>query len=1050
MTITGTIEQAPKDQYYMTDASKGDIMFRSLCNISWMFGAGSNTSSLFKINENRTTLSTPTVVISSSVGIVCGNPQYELDVTGDINFTGNLLKGGIVYSPSPWLSNVTNPNAYFTNGFVGIGKSNPQYTLDVTGNIASDTMYTSNINSYGAGLSNTLNIGTDSNAATINIGGANSTINLAGFLSVLSTTDLYVDDRKITLNYGGAATTGNDSGFEIQEDGAVTGYIKTSSDRNSFLLRTPAGVSDMTMDLSKNSVNINSSTLVLSNTNVGIGKGAHATYKLDVNGTVNASVLSLTGTSGAALHMVSALDSTLTNGQSRVFGLGKAGTANNRAEITYNHVGDGLATNYLAMGLYGNNTTFNITGGGSVGIGTNSPGTAKLAVSNTGGKKLQFVNDYTSHRHVVLYENADNEHQFSGIGIDVGIFRNQLSASTGSYTWNAAASATASTELMRLTGDGKLGIGKTGAYPLDVNGIANVSDKLYVTNNIGLGTTTTSEKLHISAGNIAIVHGGAYNGFASADKWISIGDKSLATAPQFQMSNYGMSVTWDSDGCFFGLRDYGTNRKDTVISYGDDAAENLIFMTKSNSELMRLSGSGQLGIGKSNPAYPLDVNGSINATSLLINGEALSVNVGGGFTSTPTNITYTTCNVGIGTNAPNASYKLDVNGSINASGSINANNLLINGAPLSVNVGGGFTTGATNTTSTTCNVGIGKTPSYPLDVNGIINAAALYVAGAPYIGSQWTTNSTSNCISITSCNIGINTTTPQRALHIVGDIQVDSNLYLGNRQFQMQGLLITKRVAGSGVANMASVVSSISGITYDSNIILASLNSNFDVILKSGNTEIMRCTGTNNNVGIGSSAPTTKLDVAGDSFITGTLQMGNVNGSFLNGSGLTGYFDGSLVITSRANQSGEGIRFRQSNVDYPQFDKELMFIDGVNGNIGIGTLTPSYPLHVEGAIFATADVFAYSDSRYKHDLSQITDSVNKLKNLTGYTFNTDEDDIRHTGLLAQDVENVLPEAVTTTNDGRLGLAYGNLAGLFVEAFKEIDLRLSRLESKFGL
>ena len=71
---------------------------------------------------------------AGNVGIGLNNPSYKLDVVGDINFSGNLLKNGNAYSSgsgSLWTS--SGNNLYFSNGSIGIGNSNPEFKLDVSG-----------------------------------------------------------------------------------------------------------------------------------------------------------------------------------------------------------------------------------------------------------------------------------------------------------------------------------------------------------------------------------------------------------------------------------------------------------------------------------------------------------------------------------------------------------------------------------------------------------------------------------------------------------------------------------------------------------------------------------------------------------------------------------------------------------------------------------------------------------------------------------------------------------------------------------------------------
>ena len=106
----------------------------------------------------------------------------------------------------------------------------------------------------------------------------------------------------------------------------------------------------------------------------------------------------------------------------------------------------------------------------------------------------------------------------------------------------------------------------------------------------------------------------------------------------------------------------------------------------------------------------------------------------------------------------------------------------------------------------------------------------------------------------------------------------------------------------------------------------------------------------------------------------------------------------------------------------------------------------TYPLKVTGKIFASDDIVAFSDARQKRDIAPITDALHKVRSLVGVLY-TDGSDQRKTGLLAQDVQAVLPEAVTTDENGNLALAYGNLAGILVQAIKELSMKVDELEKR---
>ncbi|MDP3232531.1 MAG: tail fiber domain-containing protein [Myxococcales bacterium] len=131
---------------------------------------------------------------------------------------------------------------------------------------------------------------------------------------------------------------------------------------------------------------------------------------------------------------------------------------------------------------------------------------------------------------------------------------------------------------------------------------------------------------------------------------------------------------------------------------------------------------------------------------------------------------------------------------------------------------------------------------------------------------------------------------------------------------------------------------------------------------------------------------------------------------------------------------------------------ERMRIVGNTGNVGIGTSTPSQRLHVIGNILASGTV-SPSDARLKENIHGIERSRELLRLLHGvhYTWNkeaqakfgtTGAGDV---GLLAQDVQKVVPEAVVTLPDGTLTVNYDKVLPLLVEALKAQDEKLRDLE-----
>ena len=103
-----------------------------------------------------------------------------------------------------------------------------------------------------------------------------------------------------------------------------------------------------------------------------------------------------------------------------------------------------------------------------------------------------------------------------------------------------------------------------------------------------------------------------------------------------------------------------------------------------------------------------------------------------------------------------------------------------------------------------------------------------------------------------------------------------------------------------------------------------------------------------------------------------------------------------------------------------------------------------------GSFTATGDIVAFSDVALKSDINPITAALEKVSQIGGYTYLKDGDDQKRTGVLAQEIQKVLPEAVHTSEDGILGVAYGNLTGLLIEAVKELNAKVKDLESKLGV
>ena len=206
-------------------------------------------------------------------------------------------------------------------------------------------------------------------------------------------------------------------------------------------------------------------------------------------------------------------------------------------------------------------------------------------------------------------------------------------------------------------------------------------------------------------------------------------------------------------------------------------------------------------------------------------------------------------------------------------------------------------------------------------------------------------------------------------------------------------------------------------------------NSSSNLVIRSHvNDKDIIFTGTDNNSGI--TALTLDMSEAGAATFNSTVSFKFVNSSWISSA------DGVNRLYYATNgtsyyKTGDDHQFRNSS------DATKVSFDS-SGN----------------AIFA-GNVTAYgspSDLKLKENVEVIDNAVDKVKQLKGVTYTLKSDGNRLTGLVAQDLEKVLPEAVYTekdieTKDEHLAIRYGNTVGLLVEAIKEQQEQIEALTAK---
>ena len=585
------------------------------------------------------------------------------------------------------------------------------------------------------------------------------------------------------------------------------------------------------------------------------------------------------------------------------------------------------------------------------------------------------------------------------------------------------------------------------------NGVERV--RLIQNGYVGIGTTSPSEKLHVSGSILA---------------------NSSGIAGTVMLGSTSNSVFADSSGNLKLWQNWSSSSRAIVASAGavtvigdtndNDSATAHIFTVQEGdiaggNTRMVVTKSGNVGIGTTSPTQSkLVVAGdiSIPRNNSLVFLESITGTFRAKITSQNTFPTFNglefytgndgstpkmtisdTGNVGIGTTSPSRTLSVETTDTATYDATVNASEISVSRKNTS------------NTAGQVAAISLNAT-GWSGSTTGVVVLNAIQRQGnysnADFAIQNRVGGSFEETFRITAYgNVGIGTDSPGSKLHVgtygLAGNYVDSSTLPTTPANHLITLSppSTAGYYGGGIAwsEGTNVAASINA--YD-----AGSGGALGLVFSTGNnttlSESFRIA-TDGNVGIGTTDPGAKLDLSSSSGIVFRVNPNNTAKKWYIDTTNPDKFkkESNMILSADTANTHTNTHISL------EVDGSVKMRVQHDGKVGIGTTSPAYALDVSGTIRATGDVIAYSDARVKENVETIPNALDKVKSMRGVGYNKIGEQKRSVGVIAQELLEVLPEAVHQDKSGMYSVAYGNIVGVLVEAIKELEERVELLEEK---
>lgn len=410
----------------------------------------------------------------------------------------------------------------------------------------------------------------------------------------------------------------------------------------------------------------------------------------------------------------------------------------------------------------------------------------------------------------------------------------------------------------------------------------------------------------------------------------------------------------------------------------------------------------------------------------------------------------------------NNTFKIDINGNISSIGTLDiSKNFSINQSNLIIDSSGNVKSKGQIDVS---NNFIVNTNKFIVDSSGNVQ-----IPGTLDVSNNLTVNNNKFVVISTSGNIqsagnvdiskNFSINTNKFIVDLSGNVQsagtldISNNLTINNNKFIIDTSGNVKSAGNFDISsnfslNTNSILIDNSGnITANgklSGIQNLSINNNNFYIDSSGNAIAKGNFDLSQNMSVGTNIFKTNIDNNYIGLNTYIDLSNNIHKNIIDISGnigtSTGFFgdiSNSIIMSHRDYANDTQYLIKQSSSGEISINSKSLTetIDICFDNV------PQCKFNNDGDMTINGTIYTYSDIRIKENIKVIEDALGKVKGLQGIKYNLiNEDETKnkkHIGLLAQDVEKVVPEAIETDGDIKT-VAYGNLVGLLIQAIKELD------------